>query len=207
MARLHDISPPITERIAVWPEDSPFRREVLLSFASGANLDLSTLHTTVHLGAHADGPSHYAPGAPGIGERSLLPYYGLCQVIRIPLRPGRRLLPSDMPDEPWAPRILFATGSYPDPDRFSTDFASLSPELVDHLADRGVILVGIDTPSIDPFESKNLESHQAIFRRDLSILEGLVLDGVSEGLYTLIALPLRLVGVDASPVRAVLVED
>ena len=75
-----------------------------------------------------------------------------------------------------------------------------------HLADRGVCLVGIDTPSIDPQHSKLLESHQAVADRDLCILEGIQLDGVQDGLWTLIALPLRLVGLDASPVRAVLLD-
>ena len=83
-------------------------------------------------------------------------------------------------------------------------FASLSPALVDSLADHGVVLVGIDTPSIDPWDDKVMESHQAVARRDLAILEGIVLDHVEPGLYTLIALPLRLEGADASPVRAAL---
>jgi arylformamidase len=104
-----------------------------------------------------------------------------------------------------AERVLFATGTFPDPENFTTDFAALTPELVDYLAGRGVRLVGIDTPSVDLFDSKDLPAHHRCLAHDMAILEGLVLTGVPEGVYELIALPLKLVGFDASPVRAVLV--
>lgn len=87
---------------------------------------------------------------------------------------------------------------------FNGDFAALSPELIDWLHQRGVITVGIDTPSVDLFDSKDLPTHKAILRHDMAILEGLVLADVPEGTYELIALPLKLAGFDASPVRAVL---
>jgi arylformamidase len=103
-----------------------------------------------------------------------------------------------------APRVLFATGTFPDPERFHEGFAALSVELVEVLAARGVGLVGLDTPSVDLFASKELPVHARCLDLDLAILEGLVLDGVPEGLYELIALPLKLEGFDASPVRAVL---
>ena len=90
---------------------------------------------------------------------------------------------------------------------FDLDLGFHDPELVEHLHVQGVRLVGLDTPSIDPFRSKKLESHLAVARRDMGILEGVVLDHVPAGTYTLIALPLRLEGADASPVRAVLLRD
>ena len=102
------------------------------------------------------------------------------------------------------PRVLFVTGTFPDPENWNRDFAALSVELVDFLHERGVITVGIDTPSVDLFESKDLPAHKAILRCSMSILEGLVLKDVPEGTYELIALPLPLVGFDASPVRAIL---
>jgi arylformamidase len=100
--------------------------------------------------------------------------------------------------------VLFRTGTFPDPQNWNDDFASLSPEVIDALHQHGVILVGIDTPSVDPFESKALESHQALAEYDMANLEGLVLEGVAEGAYELIAAPLRIRGGDASPVRALL---
>jgi len=124
--------------------------------------------------------------------------------MRVTTARGRRILPEDLPGPVTHERILLATGTYPDPQRFHTDFAALSPALVDHLAQHKVKLVGIDTPSVDLFDSKDLPSHQACLRHDLAILEGIVLDSVPEGVYELIALPLKLVGFDASPVRAIL---
>ena len=105
---------------------------------------------------------------------------------------------------PDTERVLIATGTFPDPERFRTDFAALDPALVDWLAEAGVRLVGVDTPSIDPAESRDLPAHHAVRRHDMNILEGVVLDGVPAGHYELIALPLRLVGFDGSPVRAIL---
>jgi arylformamidase len=99
---------------------------------------------------------------------------------------------------------LFKTGSFPNPDLWNGDFNSLSPSLIDWLAARGVKLVGIDTPSVDPADDQELASHQAIFRNDLAILEGIWLEGVAAGQYTLVAPPLKLEGADASPVRALL---
>lgn len=199
-----DISPRITPRLAVWPGDTPPSREVLLDLRRGDNINLSTLHATVHLGAHADAPSHYGANAPSIDERSLEYYVGECQVMRVPVPRGTCLTAAMLPGAVQAPRLLLATGTFPDPEAFNEDFAALSPELVHALHRQGVKLLGIDTPSVDPFTSKDLPAHQAFLTCDMAILEGLVLDGVPEGRYELIALPLRLVGFDASPVRAML---
>jgi arylformamidase len=200
----YDITPPITPKLAVWPGDTPLSREVLNDIARGDNITLSTLRATMHLGAHADGPSHYGKGAPAIDERGLDYFLGPCQVIRVGVARATRITPAMLPGEVTTSRVLFATGTYPDPQSWNTDFAALSVDLIDFLHDRGVITVGIDTPSVDLFESKDLPAHKAILRCDMSILEGLVLKNVPEGTYELIALPLPLVGFDASPVRAVL---
>jgi arylformamidase len=201
---IYDITPPITAALKVWPGDTPPTREVLLDMNRGATVTLSTLHATVHLGAHADGPNHYGPDAPGIEARPLDDYLGVCQVINLRIGRGTRAGVADLAVPVQAKRVVFRTGTFPDPTVFNEDFAALEPELVRWLNDRGVRLVGIDTPSVDLFDSKDLPSHRAFLERDMAILEGLVLTGVPEGLYELIALPLRLVGFDASPVRAVL---
>jgi arylformamidase len=201
---IYDITPPITAALKVWPGDTPPTREVLLDMARGATVTLSTLHATVHLGAHADGPNHYGPDAPGIDARPLDDYLGPCQVIDLRVGRGTRAGVADLAVPVQAERVVFRTGTFPDPTVFNEDFAALEPELVRWLNDRGVRLVGIDTPSVDLFDSKDLPAHRAFLERDMAILEGLVLTGVPEGLYELIALPLRLVGFDASPVRAVL---
>jgi arylformamidase len=204
LVTLFDITPRITSKLAVWPGDTPVTREVLMDMARGDNLTLSTLRTTVHLGAHADGPNHYGKDEPAIDERSLDYYLGPCQVIRVDVARATRIPPSALKHEITQPRVLLATGTYPDPQNWNGDFAALSVELIDSLHERGVITIGIDTPSVDLFESKDLPAHKAMLRHDMSILEGLVLKDVPEGTYELIALPLPLVGFDASPVRAVL---
>jgi arylformamidase len=201
---IYDISPPISERLAVWPGDTPPSREVLLDMHRGDNITLATLRATVHLGAHADAPSHYGKETPAIHERSLDYYVGPCQVLHVAVPRGARVTPEMLLQPIRAERILFATGTFPDPERFNTDFAALSPELVERLHEQGVKLIGIDTPSVDPFDSKDLPSHRMFLRHDMAILEGLVLRDVPEGIYELVALPLRLVGFDASPVRAIL---
>ena len=201
---IHDITPPITAALKVWPGDTPPTRELLLDMKLGANITLSTLHATVHLGAHADGPNHYGRDAPGIDARPLDVYLGPCQVIDVRVGRASRISVADLAVSVQAERVLFRTGTFPDPTLFNDDFAALEPDLVHRLGDLGVRLVGIDTPSVDLFDSKDLPAHRAFLDRDMAILEGLALAGVPEGLYELIALPLRLVGFDASPVRAVL---
>ncbi len=106
--------------------------------------------------------------------------------------------------EDLPPRVLVRTYARAPVDRWDPALAAYAADTIDRLAALGVRLVGIDTASIDPADSKSLPSHQAIRRHDLRVLENLVLDEVAEGDYELIALPLRLTTADASPVRAVL---
>ncbi len=201
---IYDISALITDSIAVFPGDTPPTREVLMDMRKGDALTLSTLRSTVHVGAHADAPSHYGAEAPTIEQVDLQRYVGPCQVVRVATSRGALLTPDAINAEITEPRVLFATGTYPDPSTFNTDFAALSPELIDWLAERDVKLIGVDTPSVDPADSKDLAAHKAFLKNDVYILEGLVLSDVPAGRYELIALPLKLVGFDASPVRAVL---
>ena len=204
--RLYDITPPVSPRLAVWPGDTPPSREVLLDVERGDNITLSTLRSTVHLGAHADAPNHYGRGTTGIDARPLEPYLGRCRLIDVEIGRGERIPPRALPHPVDTRRVLLRTRTFPDPEEFNEDFAALSVELVERLHEEGVVLIGLDTPSVDLFDSKDLPAHQAFLRNDMSILEGLVLDDVPAGDYELIALPLKLEGFDASPVRAVLRE-
>lgn len=207
---IYDISPPLSPDTAVFPGDTALSREVLLDIGGGDHITLSTLRSTVHLGSHADAPSHYAAGGDSIDRRPLDLYVGPCQVVRPDVSAGELVSIAAVEaavaavGEITSPRVLLATGTAPDPAVFPRDFAGLEPELVDWLAERGVVLVGVDTPSVDPADSEDLPAHAAVARHDMNILEGLVLDQVPAGEYELIALPLRLVGFDGSPVRAVL---
>jgi arylformamidase len=202
---LYDITPLASSSLAVWPGDAPLEREVMLDLRRGDSVTLSAMRATVHLGAHADAPSHYGLGAPAIHERDLSLYLGPCEVVRVAARPGGRVGVAALRGwQPSSPRVLLATGTVPDRTRFTEDFAALDPDLVDRLAAAGVRLVGIDTPSVDLFADRALLAHHRCLAHDIAILEGLLLDTVPEGRYELIALPLKIEGFDASPVRAVL---
>jgi arylformamidase len=216
---IYDITPPITPSTNVWPGDTPPTREVLLDTARGDNITLSTLRSTVHLGAHADGPIHYAPPpAPGVGEMPLHHYLGPCHILDAPVPRSHRVTPSDIRgglDTIKHPRVLVRTGTFPDLTAWNNDFAALSVELIESLAalrlpgGGGVITIGIDTPSVDLIDSKDLPAPKAILRHDIAILEGLDLSQVPtpplpHASYELIALPLKLMAFDASPVRAIL---
>ncbi len=202
-----DISPVISPEIAVYPGDTPFREDFMLDMKKGDNLTLSSITTSVHVGAHTDAPNHYAVNGDSIEKRRLEIYLGTAQVVKVTCERNSRIRVRDIEHvKIEAPRILFKTLSFPDPNCWTDDFVSLSPELIEYLAAKNVILVGIDTPSVDPAHDKVLESHTAIFKNDMAILEGIVLDDVDEGLYQLIALPLKIAGADATPVRAILVK-
>lgn len=203
----YDISPLISEEMAVFPGDKEFSRKVVMDTKSGDHLTLSEITTTVHIGAHADATNHFHVEGEGIEKRPLETYMGACQVMHVEVEPGARIYPKDLKGKVEAERVLLYTNSYPDPNQWTEKFNSLSPELVEFLAEKKVKLVGIDTPSVDPHDSKGLESHQALWRHNVAVLEGITLVDVPEGLYTLMALPLNIKDADASPVRAVLIQS
>jgi len=205
-----DITHAIGPDMNVWPGDTPLSREVLMSREAGDPVTLSTIRSTVHLGTHADGTNHYAradEGGVGIGLLPLTHFLGPCTVLDVRVPRAQRATPAHVGaalHAPIQPRVLLRTGTFPDFRTWNADFAALSVELVEALASRGVLTIGVDTPSVDLQDSKTLEAHRAIFRARIAILEGLNLAAVAPGDYTLIALPLRLNEFDASPVRAVL---
>ena len=200
---IHDISMPLTPDVAVFPGDTPPTRELLLDMQQGAHLTLSTLHSTVHLGTHIDGPCHYVKDGAGVETMPLSLGYGTALLIDAP---GDGPVPASvLPDGDLPPRLLVRTRSYPDPTVFEPKYRSLSPEFMDAIAGRGVQLIGVDTPSIDAADAKVLVAHHRAGIHGLWILEQLRLDAISTGLWHLIAFPLPLAGYDASPVRAVLI--
>jgi arylformamidase len=183
-------------------------RKVSADFSGDSPYALSSVHTTVHVGAHTDAPLHINPKGCGIGERSLHFYFGSCQVLSVDCPIATRITLAHLKEQKiLAPRVLFKTRSFPNPNQWTDHFNSLSVELVSYLFSQQVILVGIDTPSIDPAQDKTLAAHKEVYKNNMAILEGIVLDHVEEGLYSLVALPLKMMGADASPVRAILVRS
>lgn len=205
---LIDISPRLTPEIAVFPGDTPLSRELMLELEQGDPVTLSTLRTTVHLGAHVDAPAHYGPGAASIDALPLDRFVGPCRVLRVDVGRGALVtwesVQRTLEDRNPTRRLLLATGTYPESTNFDRSFAGVEPGVIRELRQRGVELLGVDTPSVDPAASKQLLAHAACLEAGITILEGLELDHVADGEYELIALPLRLVGFEASPVRAVL---
>ena len=205
MQNLWDISPPVAPGSPVFPGDTPYQQQWTAIISPACPVNVSALTLSPHVGAHADAPLHYDPQGQAIGAVDLAPYLGPCRVIhcvgRGPLVLWEHLAHAlqDLP-----PRVLVRTYQHMPVDHWDGDLAAYAPETVERLAALGVMLIGIDTASIDPASSKTLDSHQTIRRLNLRVLENLVLDAVPEGDYELIALPLKLMTADASPVRAVL---
>ena len=205
MSRLWDISQPIRPDLPVWPGDTAFSAETRWRIEPGCPVNVSSITLSTHTGAHADAPLHYDPTGRAAEALDLGRYLGPCRLIDARCARGvvRVADVEGTLDRP-PPRVLFRTYERFPHEAWISDFTALDPDLIDRLADLGVVLVGLDSPSVDPETSKDLAAHNAIRRRGLSILEGLVLDDPPPGDYELIALPLPLVGLDASPVRAVL---
>ncbi len=209
---IYDISPLISQSLAVFPGDMAYQRTLSSDMNHGDSITLSSIQATLHLGAHADAPSHYTLNGEGIHARPLNSYMGKCQVISVSIPRGQRITakhlgPEYIGNKILAERVLFKTRSFPDPNTWNDDFNTLSPELIELLFVNQVILIGIDTPSIDPADDKVLPAHGAVARCNMAVLEGLVLDEVPDGVYTLVALPLKLKDADSSPVRAVLLQS
>ena len=202
---LYDLSPTIRPETPVWPGDTPFQCRLTGRIAEGASVNLSAITTTPHLGSHADAPFHTEARGEGMADMPLDRYLGPCRVVRVPPQPLIEPRHVEGIDLANPGRLLFRSESVRD--RADVPRALHRPLARAREPARragGVLLVGMDTPSVDPFDSKTLDAHHALFRGGVAILEGLVLDGVPEGVYELIALPLKLAGLDASPVRAVL---
>lgn len=205
MKRLWDISPPVDEQSPVFPGDTPYAQRLHFQQSPNCPVNVSTLTLSPHTGAHADAPLHYDANGPCAGELDLRPYLGPCRVIHC-LGDGPLVQPGHITHalKQLPPRVLFRTAVVACQSWGS--FKALAPATVALLAINNVVLVGIDTPSVDPATSQELPAHHQLRQHDMRVLENLVLDDVPEGDYELIALPLKLMRADASPVRAVLRE-
>ena len=203
--RLWDISQVLRPALPVWPGDTAFVAAQTWAMAQGSPVNVSALTLSSHSGAHADAPLHYDAGGLSIEAVALDAYLGPCLVVDA-RGFGSLIEPRHLPVLNGATRVLFRTyDSFPH-DRWTDRWTAVADETIAALAAAGVILIGIDGPSLDPQESKTMDAHHAVAAADMRILEGLVLDAVPPGWYELIALPLSIAGADAAPVRAVLRE-
>jgi len=205
MARIIDISPPLRVGMPVWPGDTAFEAARSWAISAACPVNVSRLVLSTHSGAHADAPLHYSADGGGAETLELSRFLGRARLIDL-RGLGSCVEPRHLlPHLGGAPsRILLRTYERAPLEHWDSAFTAIAAASIDCLADAGVQLIGVDTASLDPETSKTLDAHQAVHRRGLSILEGLVFDDVDAGDYELIALPLKLVGLDAAPVRAVL---
>lgn len=211
--KIIDISQPISSKSACFPGDTPFSKVVTLSMTEGAPVNLTSLTMSPHVGTHADSPVHVEGSMVSpdgmASDLPLAPFLGRCAVVDLaPMTGGItvEMLKEKLPLSPLPSRILFRTTASIRYDVFEDEYAHFTPELVEYAASLGVELIGIDTPSVDHINSKTLEVHHKLLESEMSWLENLDLTEVSEGSYLLIALPLKFAELEASPVRAVLIE-
>ena len=201
-----DISRTLNPYLAVWPGDAPFALQVVADRRAGAAVNLTTLTFSAHIGTHIDAPHHIADNALPVDALDLAIYWGPAQVVTV-VKPAGPLFPDDFApvDLGRAPRLLVrSAASAHDAAAFPQQFVYPSSALADALGELGVCLYGADAPSVDPADSNDLLGHRALLRNGIAILEGLDLSRAPDGLYELVALPLRIAGGDGSPVRAAL---
>jgi arylformamidase len=211
MRRIIDISQALSPDIAVWPGDTPFEAFWTATLADTGSVNVGGVTMSLHTGTHADAPKHFRDDGGSPADIDLTPYLGPADVIDLSNLGAEALCHGITADHirphiaKWSQRVLFRTNTATDPTEFPQRFAFFTVEAAELLAESRVLMVGIDSPSVDAVDSKDLGAHHVFADNGIAILENLVLEHVSAGRYELIALPLKIVGMDASPVRAVLV--
>jgi arylformamidase len=202
--KLIDVSRPLFTGMPVWPGDTPTQFDFAATQAGGYSCNVGRLRTSMHAGTHVDAPYHYLATGARIDEVALDTYVGPARVVDV--RGCATVTPAHFGELDLAatPRVLLRSDCWLDVTQFPETWPQLAPGLATFLVERGVRLIGLDFPSVDARESKDLPVHHECGRVGLFILESLDLRAAEPGLHELIALPLRVRGGDGSPVRAVL---
>jgi len=202
-----DISVPLRNGMVTWPGDAPFERSSTLEIANGDECNLSQISTTAHIGTHMDAPRHYLAGAAGIESMPIAASIGRARVIEI--RDPEAIRASELEPHRLAKgeRVLFKTrnsGRCWKTDHFQQQYVFIEPEAAHYLAGIGVQTVGVDYLSVGSFENTGQETHRILLEAGIWIIEGLNLEHVDPGEYELVCLPLKIIGGDGAPARAVL---
>jgi arylformamidase len=208
MGKIYDISQTLRPELPVWPGDTAFSIEETWAIGPDCPVKVSKLTLSTHSGSHADAPSHYDLAGKYASELELEPYIGACVLITAG-GGGDTVTPDDLDWDRIGSnrRVLIRTYSSFPSKIWDHDFRGLDHETIERLNQSGCQLVGVDAASIDPQLSKTMDAHQTVRRHNMCILEGLVFDRVPDGQYELIALPLKIAGADASPIRAILKDN
>ena len=214
MKTIWDISRPLTNAIAPWPGDTPFRYELSRYLSDTCPVNVGAAIMSVHSGTHADAPFHFTGKGAAIDNIPLENYIGPAVVIdlagkfsRTQTSIGIAQLEQTRSQIVETRRLLLKTNCFTDSTRFPDWIPVLTPETIAWLRQLRVVLLGVDVPSVDPIEAKVLANHYALADGNISIVESLDLSEVETGVYQFVALPLKIVGGDAAPVRALLWRD
>lgn len=199
---IYDISLPLHNALAFWPGVAPYHYELQWRQSAGDSVNIGTVTMGIHTGTHADAPFHFQANGATIDQLPLAPFLGPAVVVDVSGRAS--LTVADFPDPLPAPRVLLRTNAWTDHSRFPTRFPVMEADVPRFLQASGVVLIGLDIPSVDAFDSKDLPNHHALAACGIAILEGLDLSGVPDGEYELVALPLKMIGADGAPCRAIL---
>lgn len=218
--KIFDISRALSNGLAPWPGDTPFHFELKWKMAEGATVNVGAINMGVHNGTHADATFHFDESGDPIDRMPLEAYIGDAVVVDLSkLFAGtgdgrermRKISAADLEvcadSLEQAPRLLFKTGVWKDSKVFPDWIPVMAPDVAEWLGSRKVKLVGLDLPSVDPIEAKELTNHYALAAARIAIVESLDLSEVEAGIYHFSALPLKIAGGDAGPVRAILWRD
>jgi arylformamidase len=211
MKKIWDISRPLTKDLAPWPGDTPFRYELTWRLNQTCSVNVGALSMSAHNGTHADAPFHFDGKGAAIDSVPLANYIGAAVVIDLAGKFSRTqpsIAIADLehahPQIAETRRVLLKTNCFLDPTRFPDWAPVLKPEAIAWLSDLHIVLLGVDVPSVDPIEAKVLANHRLLAAAKIAIIESLDLSAIEAGLYQFAALPLKIAGGDAAPVRALL---
>lgn len=199
-----DITQPLTNGMANWPGDTPFNFELGVTKEQSGSVNIGEIRTSLHMGTHADAPFHFDEAGKKLHELDVKIYIGRAKVIDVTMHAylGRSEL--EAYDLDGAERLLLKTSETNNPFVFPQSFIELRPDIGPYLGEKGIFLLGIDVPSVDRTDSKDLPTHHALGDNGICIVENLMLADTEPGDYELIALPLAIQDADGSPVRAVI---
>jgi arylformamidase len=209
--KIFDISRPLFNGLAPWPGDTAFHFELKWKMAEGATVNVGAVTMGVHNGSHADAPFHFQPGASTIDQMPLEIYLGDAVVVDLTRKfqtdRTRQITISDLELSATAPRLLLKTGVWKNSEIFPDWIPIIADDVAEWLGKRNVKLLGLDLPSVDSIDAKILVNHHALAAAGIAIVESLDLSAIEAGTYHFSALPLRISGGDAAPVRAILWQD
>ncbi|MBW3494254.1 arylformamidase [Bacillus mycoides] len=199
-----DISQPLNNDIATWPGDTPFSYEVSWSKEDSGSVNVGKLTMSIHTGTHIDAPFHFDNDGKKVLDLDIQVYVGPARIIDVSNLEsiGKKELENFHLE--GVERLLLRTSSHGKVNEFPDVIPHLRADIAAFLSEKGIRLIGVDVPSVDPLDDKELAAHHQLFKHGIHILENVVLDHVVDGDYELIALPLALTDADGSPVRAVI---